>query len=52
MVEQNALDALAIADRGHVFVDGLDRIHGRAAELAADPEVRRLILGARRRDVA
>ena len=52
MVEQNALDALAIADRGHVFVDGLDRIHGKAAELAADPEVRRLFLGARRRDAA
>jgi branched-chain amino acid transport system ATP-binding protein/neutral amino acid transport system ATP-binding protein len=52
MVEQNALDALAIADQGFVFVDGRAQLAGSAAELAADPEVRRLFLGARRRDAA
>ncbi len=52
MVEQNALDALAIADRGAVFVDGREAYAGRASALADDPDVRRLFLGARRRDAA
>ncbi|MBL8697539.1 MAG: ABC transporter ATP-binding protein [Alphaproteobacteria bacterium] len=52
MVEQNALDALAIADRGAVFVDGREAYAGRALELADDPDVRRLFLGGRKRDVA
>ncbi len=45
MVEQNAHEALAIADRGVVLVDGRVTRTGPAAPLAADPEVRRLFLG-------
>jgi branched-chain amino acid transport system ATP-binding protein len=45
MVEQNAVEALAIAHRATVLVDGRVRRAGAAAELAADPEVRRLFLG-------
>ncbi len=46
MVEQNALEALRIADRAYLLVDGRNRRDGAAAELASDPEVRRLFLGA------
>jgi len=45
MVEQNALEALAIAEEGVVLVDGRVARQGAAAGLAADPEVRRLFLG-------
>ncbi len=45
MVEQNALEGLAIADTGLVLVDGRNALTGPAAELAADPSVRRLFLG-------
>ena len=45
MVEQNALAAMAIADRAVVFVQGQNLHQGNAAELAQDPEVRRLFLG-------
>jgi len=45
MVEQNALDALAIADRGYLLVDGSNAREGRAGELAADAEVRQAFLG-------
>jgi branched-chain amino acid transport system ATP-binding protein len=45
MVEQNALDALEIADRGYLLVDGSNAREGRAAELAADAEVRHAFLG-------
>jgi ABC-type branched-subunit amino acid transport system ATPase component len=45
MVEQNALEALAIAEEGIVMVDGRVARTGEAASLAADPEVRRLFLG-------
>jgi branched-chain amino acid transport system ATP-binding protein/neutral amino acid transport system ATP-binding protein len=45
MVEQNALEALAIAEEGIVLVDGRVARTGAAASLAADPEVRRLFLG-------
>jgi branched-chain amino acid transport system ATP-binding protein/neutral amino acid transport system ATP-binding protein len=45
MVEQNALQALAIADRGAIIVDGRNSRTGPAAELAADPETRRAFLG-------
>jgi branched-chain amino acid transport system ATP-binding protein len=46
MVEQNALEALRIASRAYVLVDGGNAHDGIAAELAAEPEVRRLFLGA------
>lgn len=45
MVEQNALEALSIAEEGIVLVDGRVARTGEAAALAADPEVRRLFLG-------
>lgn len=45
MVEQNALEALDIATRGVILVDGRTAREGPAAALAADPEVRRIFLG-------
>ncbi len=45
MVEQNALEALAIAARGYILVDGRNSRTGVAAALAADPDVRRIFLG-------
>ena len=45
MVEQNALAALALADRGVVLVDGHAVREGEAQAMAADPDVRRLFLG-------
>lgn len=47
MVEQNALDALAVSDRAAVMVDGRVARTGPAAAVAADPEIRRLFLGGR-----
>lgn len=47
MVEQNAKQALRIATRGYVLVDGQNRHTGTGAELIADPEVARMFLGAR-----
>lgn len=45
MVEQNARQALAIADRGFVLVQGRNAYTGTGKELLADPEVRRSFLG-------
>ena len=45
VVEQNALEALAIATRGYILVDGRNSRTGAAAALAADPDVRRIFLG-------
>lgn len=45
MVEQNARQALAIAHKGYVLVQGANRFTGTGAELMADPEVRRTFLG-------
>jgi branched-chain amino acid transport system ATP-binding protein len=45
MVEQNALDALEIADRGYLLVDGSNAREGGARALAADAEVRHAFLG-------
>jgi len=45
MVEQNALEALAIAGRGYILVDGRNSRSGPAAALAGDPDVRRIFLG-------
>jgi branched-chain amino acid transport system ATP-binding protein len=45
VVEQNALEALAIAARGYILVDGRNSRTGAAAALAADPDVRRVFLG-------
>ena len=45
MVEQNAKQALRIAHRGYVLVDGENRYTGTGAELIADEEVARMFLG-------
>jgi len=45
MVEQNARQALEIADRAYVLVQGANAHTGTGKELLADPEVRRSFLG-------
>ncbi len=45
MVEQNAKQALSIAARGYVLVDGKNRYEGSGAELLADREVAEMFLG-------
>ena len=46
LVEQNVKAALAIADRAVVLVEGRERLEGRAADLAEDPRMAGLYLGA------
>lgn len=45
MVEQNARQALEIADKGYVLVQGTNRFTNTGKALLADPEVRRSFLG-------
>ena len=45
MVEQNAKQALEIADRGYVLVQGQNRFTDTGESLLANPEVRRAFLG-------
>ena len=45
MVEQNARQALSIADKGYVMVQGTNRFTDTGAALLADPEVRKSLLG-------
>ncbi len=45
MVEQHAVEALAISARGYVLVSGRNSREGPGPDLAADPEIRRLFLG-------
>ena len=45
MVEQNAKQALAIADRGYVLVQGENRYTDSGAALLANPDVRQAFLG-------
>ena len=45
MVEQNARQALGIADTGYVMVQGRNAYTGSGRELLADPEVRKSFLG-------
>lgn len=45
MVEQNARQALEIADKGYVLVQGRNAHTGTGKELLADPEVRQSFLG-------
>lgn len=45
MVEQNARQALEIADRGYVLVQGRNAYSGTGKELLNDPEVRKSFLG-------
>ncbi len=46
MVEQNATEALAIADRAYLLVDGRNARDGEARALATDPAIRRAFFGA------
>ncbi len=45
MVEQNARQALEIADKGYVLVQGTNAYSGTGKDLLADPEVRKSFLG-------
>lgn len=45
MVEQNARQALEIADKGYVLVQGSNAFTGSGKDLLADPEVRKSFLG-------
>ncbi|MBV8409039.1 MAG: ABC transporter ATP-binding protein [Alphaproteobacteria bacterium] len=45
MVEQNALEALAVSARAYVLVQGRAEREGKAVDLANDPAVRDLFLG-------
>ncbi|MEZ5667186.1 MAG: ABC transporter ATP-binding protein [Alphaproteobacteria bacterium] len=45
LVEQNALQALALSDRAYILVDGRNARTGPAAEIAADPATRKAFLG-------
>ncbi len=49
MVEQNAMEALAVSTRAYVLVQGRAEREGRAEELASDPTVRDLFLGGKAR---
>ena len=46
MVEQYAREALTIASRAYILVDGRNHRDGPAAALAADPDIKRIFLGA------
>ncbi|HWR10817.1 MAG TPA: ABC transporter ATP-binding protein [Rectinemataceae bacterium] len=45
MVEQNAIQALSVANRGYVLMDGRMALSGEAHGLLADPRVREAYLG-------
>ncbi len=45
MVEQNAKQALRIANRGYVLVDGKNKVEGSGQSLLDDPEVAEMFLG-------
>lgn len=48
MVEQNAIEALDVCDRGYVLVDGQVVREGEASAIIADEDIRRLFLGGRK----
>ena len=45
LVEQNALEALGVADRAYILAAGLNHAEGTGAALSADPDIRRTFLG-------
>jgi branched-chain amino acid transport system ATP-binding protein/neutral amino acid transport system ATP-binding protein len=45
LVEQNALDALDLAERAYILTAGRNHMDGKASDLAADADVRRAFLG-------
>ena len=52
MVEQNAIAALRVSDRGYVLAEGRNRIEGPAQDLLQDEEIGEVFLGMRRDDPA
>jgi branched-chain amino acid transport system ATP-binding protein len=50
MVEQNAIEALSVCDRGYVLVDGHVVREGAASAIMADEDIRRLFLGGRKQN--
>jgi branched-chain amino acid transport system ATP-binding protein len=49
MVEQNARQALSIASRGYVLVDGRDTFNGTGESLLGDEQVAEMFLGGARK---
>jgi len=47
LVEQNAKQALEIADKGYVLVDGANKAEGTGRELLEDSNVARMFLGSK-----
>jgi len=47
LVEQNAKQALGIADKGYVLVDGANKVEGTGRELLDDSNVARMFLGSK-----
>jgi branched-chain amino acid transport system ATP-binding protein/neutral amino acid transport system ATP-binding protein len=45
LVEQNAMDALALCDRAYILSAGRNHAEGTGADLARDPDIRRTFLG-------
>jgi branched-chain amino acid transport system ATP-binding protein len=45
LVEQNANVALSVSNHGYILENGEVRLHGPAADLAGNPEVRAAYLG-------
>ncbi|NUE97833.1 ABC transporter ATP-binding protein [Lactobacillus melliventris] len=45
LIEQNAKQALSIADRGHVLATGVVQLSGTGQELLANPEVQKVYFG-------
>ncbi|MCW5693696.1 MAG: ABC transporter ATP-binding protein [Pseudolabrys sp.] len=45
LVEQNVVQSLELADRAYILAEGHFVMSGRAAEIAADPELKRTYLG-------
>ena len=45
MVEQNAKQSLAVANRAYVLVDGQNRTTGKGIDLLNDPEIAKMFLG-------
>ena len=45
MVEQNAKQSLAVANRAYVLVDGRNRTTGKGIDLLNDPEIAKMFLG-------
>ena len=45
LVEQNVVQSLEVADRAYILAEGQFAMSGTAAEISADPELKRTYLG-------